>query len=64
MAICKKGYKQENGRCVKKTNIWKNIFIILGIATLLDLRIPDPLPYIDETLLIGCSLVSLYESLT
>lgn len=42
-----------------KKKSWKKIFLVLLIATIIDLFIPDPLPFIDEIALISTTIYSL-----
>ena len=44
-----------------KKNKNKKIFLILLIATIIDLLIVDPLPFIDEILLIASTLYYLFK---
>lgn len=37
----------------KKEKKWQTIGIILGVAFVIDLLIPDPLPFIDEVILLA-----------
>jgi len=45
-----------------KRSKWLSIAIILAIAFVIDVFIPDPLPFVDEVLLMFASLFSLYKS--
>lgn len=45
---------------IKKSS-WKAMTVIFALAFIIDLFIPDPLPFIDETILIAASIYSLYK---
>lgn len=67
---CKKGYKKKLGMCMKinkkgtkkKKSKWKILLVIFAVATLIDLFVPDPLPFVDEIALIFLTLLSLYKT--
>jgi hypothetical protein len=55
----------------KKKNFWKRInykiwmgaLVFFGIATVIDLVVPDPLPFVDEIVLIAITLFSGYKTI-
>jgi hypothetical protein len=67
---CKIGLKNKGRKCAKKKagaflkkhNFWAVIFTVLIIATIIDLVVPDPLPFVDEILLIFGSIFTFYKS--
>ncbi|MBA7649822.1 hypothetical protein ES703_57621 [subsurface metagenome] len=46
----------------KKTN-WFILAVILGIAFIIDLFVVDPIPFVDELILIFGTIFSFYKSL-
>jgi hypothetical protein len=46
---------------MKKQN-WKLLAVVLLIATIIDLFVPDPLPFVDEIILIASSIISFDKS--
>jgi len=47
----------------RKKKIWSIVFIIILTATIIDLIIPDPLPFVDEVILIATTLFSFVKVL-
>lgn len=47
---------------IKKKN-WMIIAVILLVATIIDIFVPDPVPFVDEILLVFFSIFSFYKSL-
>ena len=66
---CKSGYKKSGNKCARISNSskkksksrWGIILLIIAIATVIDLFVPDPVPFIDEIALIFVTLFSLYK---
>jgi hypothetical protein len=47
-----------------KHKVWLLALLFFGVATLIDLIIPDPLPIVDEVVLIAITLFSGYKTIT
>ncbi len=47
----------------KKKRKWWVIFIVIFIATIIDIIVPDPLVLVDEVLLIGGSIFAFVKAI-
>ena len=47
-----------------KKKVWLTLAIILGIATVIDLFVPDPVPFVDEVILIALTIWTAFKTIT